>query len=383
MTRPSGYRAAALVRRQLTAEPGTAVLVAATVLLVSLVLSLWPRAVDGLLGEDTRDQVAALPADRRDLSGSDQWFPDDAAAGTDGSGDEVADGAAVLEGWVLELEGTRTAGPTLRSVLGEAGASLTRARDAIERGPRAADIHDMTLTVRADAAIGEHVRLVDGAPPAPFDAAAVVDVGGRLDEVLGERPMDVMVSVETADRMRWDVGEVRTMLGVVPFRMRLAGVFEARDPEAGHWAHAPSTLFPLVVEDGDIGVSVHGTAYADPSAVEALAMVNGLDADRWIAVEPAAVATADRTALLRELRAFLDARGMTSDLDERLEDVAARQTTFATLLDMLALGPVGVAVGVLWLAAVLAAARRRGALGLAAARGGSGTGIRAAMAVQG
>lgn len=386
MTRRSGYGAPALVRRQLTAEPGTAVLVAATVLLVAFVLSLWPRAVDGLLGEDTRDGVADLPADRRDLSTSDQWFPQDAPEDMVGAADGSAaavDGSAVLDAWVRELEGATDAGPTLRPVLGEAGASLTRARDAVERGPRGDDIHDMTLTVRADAAVGERVRLVEGAAPAPFDAAAVVDVGGRLDAVLAETPMDVMVSVETAERMRWEVGEVRRMLGVIPFRMRLAGVFEAVDPEDGTWAHAPAMLSPTVLEDGDIGITIHGSAYADPSAVGALALVNGLDADRWIAVEPGAVAAADRVTLVRELRAFLDARGMTSELDERLDEVAARHTTFSTLLDMLALGPVGAAGGVLWLAAVLAAARRRGALGLAAARGGSGTGIRLAMAVQG
>ncbi|WP_199422946.1 FtsX-like permease family protein [Actinotalea solisilvae] len=386
MTRRSGYGAPALVRRQLAAEPGTAVLVAATVLVVAFVLSLWPRAVDGLLGEDTRDGVADLPADRRDLSTSDQWFPHDAPEETVGAADGSAaavDGTAVLDAWVRELEGTTTAGPTLRSVLGEAGASLTRARDAVERGPRGGDVHDMTLTVRADAAVGERVRLVGGAAPAPFDAAAVVGVGGRLDAVLAETPMDVMVSADTAERMRWEVGEVRRMLGVIPFRMRLAGVFEAVDPDDGAWAHAPGTLAPTVLEDGDVGITIHGTAYADPSAVGALALVNGLDADRWIAVEPAAVAAAERETLVRELRAFLDARGMTSELDERLDEVAARHTTFATLLDMLALGPVGVAAGVLWLAAVLAAARRRGALGLAAARGGSGTGIRLAMAVQG
>ncbi|KGM14725.1 hypothetical protein N867_16700, partial [Actinotalea fermentans ATCC 43279 = JCM 9966 = DSM 3133] len=374
------FTAARLVRRQLAAEPATGALVAATVLVVSLVLSLWPRAVDALLGDDLHEQVTSLTPAQRDVTGRiAAWFTYEPGPGAPGDadpsleGDEL-DGSAHLAGWLEQLEGNRAAaGDQLWHVLGPPEAVATRPSDPIDKGPRAAGVVAETLAIRTDLRIGDRVRVVEGRAPAAYDTGGLYDAGSPLD-VVRDRPLELMASVDTADRMRWAVGETRLMTGVVPFRVTLVGTFEAVDPDAGYWSHLESTLFPFIDEDGNVGTTVNGTAYADPSALPALVLADGVAVDFWYPTLTAQTATADHADLLRELRAFLAEAGMTSELTARLEDVTARHATFTGLLQVLAVGPIGVALAVLWLAAVLATERRRGALALAGVRGASRTG---------
>lgn len=380
MSRRSRYSAPSLVGRQLLSERGTLLLVALTVLLVSAVLTAWPRAVDGLLGADLIEQVDALSAAQRDPNQSVRWL-----AGSSPGG-EATTGDAVLEATAAELAETREqAGPILREVLGTAELTFTRSpRDPVEKGPRADDVFAMALEVRLDPLLSERVEVVEGAAPAPYDVTGLFDTDEDFGRAVAERaPLEVTVSVETAERMRWEVGEVRSLAGVIPFPLRLVGTFEARDPEAGYWSHLESTLFPFIVEDGNVGTTVNGVAYAHPSALAALAVPGGLVVDAWFPVDPQAVAVADREALVQETRGFLSRSGMTSELDSTLEDTTRRHATFTSLLDVLAVGPVGAAVGVLWLAGVLAVERRRSALGLVRARGASAAESRLVMAAQG
>ena len=385
----SRFGAAGLVRRQLAAEPGTALLIVATVLLVSLVVSLWPRAVDTLLGEDARDQLDGLSAARRDPTGSITWFPVDPQSGTLGSAtgsvEEAVEGADAFDQWREWLDGARTgAGPQVRQILTGSEVTLTRRRDDIEKGPRADDVVAMTLAVRMDERIADRVELVEGrAPREGYDLSGLFGDDADFAGIIAERPVEIMTSVDTAARMQWQVGESRSLVGVMPFRFTLVGTFEAVDPSAGYWSHLESTLFPYIVEDGDVGTTVNGIAYADVSALGALVVPNGLRADYWLTTDTTAATRVDRDALLRELRALLEVNDLTSELVGRLEATTERQASFTTILRVLAVGLVGVALGVLWLTAVLAVARRRTALRLAAARGGSGTAIRGAMAAQG
>lgn len=379
MSRRSRYSAPALVGRQLLSERGTLLLVALTVLLVSAVLTAWPRAVDGLLGADLTEQVDALSAAQRDPNQSVRWLAGESPDG------EIS-GEAVLEATAAALSATREqAGPILREVLGTAELTFTRSpRDPVEKGPRADDVFAMALEVRLDPLLSERVEVVEGAEPEPYDLTGLFDSDEDFGRVVAEKPpMEVVVSVETAERMRWEVGEVRSLAGVIPFPLRLVGTFEARDPDAGYWSHLESTLFPFIVEDGNVGTTVNGVAYAHPSALPALAVPGGLVVDAWFPVDPQAVAVADREALVQETRGFLSRSGMTSELDSTLEDTTRRHATFTSLLDVLAVGPVGAAVGVLWLAGVLAVERRRSALGLVRARGASAAESRLVMAAQG
>lgn len=379
MSRRSRYSAPALVGRQLLSERGTLLLVALTVLLVSAVLTAWPRAVDGLLGADLVEQVDSLSAAQRDPNQSVRWLAGESPDG------EVS-GEAVLEATAAELAATREqAGPILQEVLGTAEVTFTRSpRDPVDKGPRADDVFAMALEVRLDPLLSERVEVVEGAAPEPYDVTGLFDSSEDFGRAVAERPpMEVVVSVETAERMRWEVGEVRSLAGVIPFPLRLVGTFEARDPDAGYWSHLESTLFPFIVEDGNVGTTVNGVAYAHPSALPALAVPGGLVVDAWFPVDPQAVAVADREALVQETRGFLSRTGMTSELDGTLEDTTRRHATFTSLLDVLAVGPVGAAVGVLWLAGVLAVERRRSALGLVRARGASAAEGRLVMAAQG
>lgn len=370
MSRRSRYTAAGLVRRQLAAEPGTAVLVVLTVLLVSLVVTATPRAVTSLLDEDLEDRLGSLSAARADPRQDLAWP----------SVERVDDlqGSAVLRATADVLaERAREAGPALRPALGTPEVVATRPRFEVEKGPRAADIHTMGLAVRLDTGIEERVDVVDGRLPGP--AAGGTD--GTADDE--DAPIEVMASPAVAEQMRWRVGEERTLVSSVALRFVLVGTFEPREPDAGYWSHLATSLVPSVVDDWDVGILVDGVVYADPSTLPRLSVPAGLEVVTWYPVDRAQVARADRDSLLPELRAFLADTRTTSELAPALEATARRQATLAALLAVLAVGPAGAALGVLWIAGRLAAARRGTALRLSTARGASSTAQAVAMAAQG
>lgn len=377
----SRFTAVHLVRRQLAADRATLVLVAVVVVLVCAVLAAWPRAVSDLVGADLRAQVGTLTAGQRDPTLIGQWFPG-YGPGTEPSIWNLEPGQDPLEAahdGLASLPGTH-AGATLRGALGEPELVVTREPEAIEKGPRSPDITAMGLAIRIDPVADERLRLTDGQAPAPMDPGALEDVGS--DGEIDMPTMEVVLSVDTAEVMGWQIGEERSFAsGYGP--IRLTGTVEAIDPGADVWSHLESTLYPQVVEDGNFGTSVVGVAYVDPSALPYLYVGPGLVLTAWFPIDTAAVTGADRETLVRELRGFLAGTGLDSELEGALDAMEARQGTVTTILDVLAVGPVGVALAVLWLAGVLAVDRRRTALALASARGATTGDLRLVVAAQG
>src|SRR5690606_34847884 len=117
---------------------------------------------------------------------------------------------------------------TLETVRGDAGARLspllgtadylarTTAMPVIQPvdAPRDSPIVNARLAV--DPLLDERLRIVDGRRP------------GAL-EFLSPGPLEVLVSVATAEAMRWEIGDVRR-IPTVNWPLELVGIFEAADP---------------------------------------------------------------------------------------------------------------------------------------------------------
>lgn len=372
MTR--GLGTPAMLRRQLAASRGTAVLLAAAVLLVTTVLVAAPRATTALVDADLAERLGTLSPDVRDPARSVTWVP---------PGDPATPGSATIDAELQALDARRdAAGADLRPALGDPELVLTRPRTPVDKGTRAPDVTAMTLSFRLDPRVADRVQVVEGRLPGPLPAEVVLRGLERPGALAAVEPLEVALSAQTAERMRWEVGEVRRLGDVVlPLGVLLTGTFEGEETDPV-WSHLTSTLVPFVDEDGNVGTTVHGIAYADQAALPLLAVPAGMTYDAWFPVDPVAVSTADRARVLPQLRAFLTDGSLTSGLTTALEDGAERQDLASLFLRVMATGPAGAALGVLWLAGTLAVERRRPALEIARARGAGTTQIAVGVGVQ-
>lgn len=375
MSAPTAGR---LLLRQARAEVATLVALAVTTLLVVGVLAAWPRAVDRMVADDLAQQVAAQSPLDRDLTlpAHPQILLDTVPGPA-----EVADGMAALQA-TADAQ-TAGAGPALRGLLSGARFAVERPEVEIERGARAPDIAQMSLSLLIDPSLPDRVRWVAGAAPAPYDAGAAA--GRPLADAAADLPaVEIGLSASAAEALRWDVGETRRPVDrSFPVDLRLSGTFEAVDPADGSWRHLPSALGASVVDDPNAGVLVTGVGFADPGALAALVVPNGTTTRYWHPLDAAGVAGVDREALLADLQRVRADEGLRSGTTDVLVAGRAREATVTSLLDVLAVGMSGAAVGVLWLAAVLAVERRRSALALLRARGASGAAVRGLVAAQG
>ncbi|WP_130783224.1 hypothetical protein, partial [Cellulomonas biazotea] len=375
MSRPVLSRAR-LVGRQLRTDPATVVLVVLATFVTACVLAAWPRTVDRVVGADQADAVGRLSASQVDPTRSGSWLVDTGA----GSAQALDD----LRGLDASLRAvTADAGPALRPLLAEPRAVLSTDRWPADRGPRPAGIAELSVRIRVDPLLPDLVTVVEGRLPAPTDVAPVPADGAPLTGNSPDAPVELAMSVASAERIDWHVGETRLLGGGTGVTAVLVGTFEARDPDDPTWTHLDSTFAPQVVEHPDKGTLVDVFPYADASALPVLAVEGPLALTTWFAVDTGPTATADRGALLRDLRAFRTATATDTELDAALAQLEPRQRLVVTVLGVLAAGPAGVALGVLWLAVTLAVERRRAALVLLRARGASGWFTGGLCAVQG
>ncbi|MDF1478085.1 FtsX-like permease family protein [Leifsonia sp. H3M29-4] len=381
-----------LLPRHFAASWRASTLVAVIVLFVVLIAALAPRALTVVTGQELHTQLAGIPPEARDLTavgvGAAVTVPP--PWGELGVGEQQQ--FEQLEAWhelsVDELyaptdealAGLREAqAPVLRDALGEADYYSRSEAFATNADEPERDAPIMLTRLAADPWIAERVELVDGAFPQR----------ARLDRFDG--PVQVMVSVETADALRWAVGEVRDRVGLP---VVLSGTFVAADEDAPYWRHAPSALEPQRFDDGNSTPQITGIAYVNP--LTALGST-GVRTTVWYPLEVDGLDVGDAAALAPELRSFTDqpqlipglgdrpglSLGFDSAVEPALGAVLDRAATTTALLAMLASGPLGVVLAVLALGARTVVERRRAVLSLAAARGASGLQLRGAMALEG
>ena len=389
---------ARLWRRLAGSTPGTSLAIVLMVALTAGLLTAWPRLLGQVLLDEVTHRIEATAPTVRALTAQVLGWPDTSP----GWEEEIR----------TELDGlAAAAGPELRDSLGEPVLVVEAAGVVPVLSPDGPDdLATRDLKFRVDPRIADREEIVDGAFPAPSERdrileemlasqptdAAFRDLVERLEA--GEfAPSEVMLSAASAERLGLSVGDVVEVPGSLGNdRVRLAGTFEAADPEDSYWQHQVSVLVPLVRDDPNAGLLATATAYPNPETlqwVQELAQLQGTT-HVWFPVEPRAT---DAAALLADLRDF-GARSVAIDGPFGIESLRLDFSTGLTavleralavwngtdaVLTMVIAGPAGVSLALLALTVRLAVTRRRATLALASARGGSPWQLRAALAGEG
>ncbi|RZS64173.1 putative ABC transport system permease protein [Agromyces ramosus] len=391
MTARSHLSTPGLLRRQFLAGPGASIALAALVLVGAFLATSVPRAVAALHTAALADQLATVPANELDLTTETRAHPDDGAST---AGTTLADDVDAVWGRQEEvLTGIRDALPEpLRGVTGAPHSALVMGpvRAVVPGAAPSSPVY--RVLPGFDPRLREHVELTSGDWPAPVDGALDADI-----------PVDLVLSDAVAERMAWELGEVRFIdIGNVEQPLRLAGTVAAIDVADGVWTHVPSALEPSVIDNGLAPPEFTATAFVDPAAWTAFSAVNlPVTMQAWFPVLAERI-TADETPVLRaqlgefssdvhalgsgEWVGFVSTVGQVgflSGLGEELGEAAAAAAAADAVLATIASGPIGVMVAVLVLGARVVFERRRLGLELAAARGASVGQLRGILGLEG
>lgn len=395
-----------LALRQLVADPWVSVLLAVLVLVVAGAATVWPRVVLEINTRQIPHVLEGLSSLQRDPA---------AVRSTTTTPDFRFAYASVEETWgelIQGLDQARTAQPEpLRSLLGEGQFFVDVASDRGEGPPPAPTepIAQAVLSLRVDPFLRDHVELVRGDWPElviPFTGDGSYTVspeeaveGAPEPEGIGEGPPQVLVLDSTARTWGWEVGtEFDGLL--------LAGTYAPVDPEDARWEQAPNGAELGRFFDGDLGLLTYAAAYLPPenpgtvgrTTNNTLRFFFELDAEAVRGDQVAEIATQllGLTSSSYPLRGQPEATEggpvavalpidavFTAEVVTTFQTLAEQQRATASVLAVVAAGPVGVTLAAFALAARLVVDRRRTALALALARGGSPWQLRGALALEG
>lgn len=389
-----------LLARAFRAALGPLLAMAAIVLVVATLASTAPLALRSLTSAEVAYQFENLPASRRDLVAR--------APGTPA----ITPGTTPYAQFEQALAAITAAAPSpLKKTF--APAAFTFVSDQLPATRKNVDWNDplTPITINVAPALADHIRMTAGTLPAPFDE--VLDrtdneFPGRFFDPFDRHPedpqIDIILSVETAAQAGWSVDEERwvSAVGNYGYYARLAGTFEAIDPNEGFWAASPSALAPGIDYTPFGGTNtriVKSAAFIDPGSWPTMEEQTNLAMSTTVVIpfSTAGLTVEEDEALGPQLRGFTSnaqsvasvAKAGTvasltfgSDAEETLMTAIARANTAMVVLVMVASGPVGAAIAGLWLLSRLIILRRRDTLALASARGASGVQLRLAQALE-
>ncbi|MEE6295824.1 FtsX-like permease family protein [Georgenia wangjunii] len=404
-----------LAWRQLRANRAVPLALAVLVLLVSFVVTAWPRVLADVDDRQVAHEIDGVSVLRRDVISVQlgQWpVP---APPEPGTTDLAPDVEASVGGLFAGLSELRAAQPLpFRAVLGEPRATVESAEVAI-RPVEGGDIGRPAVSFKSDPYLTDHVDLAAGEwpaePPTADPLAGLTEAEYRAlseeelaallaeAEALLARPVEVALSVDAAEVLQWDVGAEREVPGSER-TILLTGTFTALDPDEDYWGHNPRSAAPYVVDDLNLGTSASAAAYVHPAwdLTAPLPMPMAAPSVRvWFGVDGGALTSDDVPQALAQLRGFTAANqalgesvlgepvslSFGSELPEVLLRILAQQSVTSTVLAVVAAGPLGVTLAVFLLGARLLVSRRRSSLALLRARGGSGAQLRTMMAAEG
>ncbi|MGO4691973.1 FtsX-like permease family protein [Glaciibacter sp. 2TAF33] len=384
-----------LIWRQVSANVGASVTVAIVVFALAVLAAGVPRLITAMFNSSLQSSVASLPPQQRDLVGVGRGGPAAGASVQPGAHGLTAEQDAVWGRQEDALDTVRAGmSPPLRDVVGDAeyvtllDAGASRPTDPNRPAPSS------KLSMAFDPHLLDRVSIVGGTAPSPA-SALLLSVG----------VVDVILSRATAERLQLRVGdELRVELHGAGQIVRLAGIFEARDPRAEYWRHVDGSLEPTVLSAG-MEPLIIGVAYADAASWPQAA---GLSTDAatqvWFPVHADRFTTADASSVADALRAFtrlthpiapagdtsfspgprpLSVLTFASRLGFTLQEVAERGAATSAVLALSVSGPIGVALVVLVLGSRLIIDRRNQGLALASARGATPLQVRTVLAAEG
>lgn len=401
--------AGGLALRQLRSDPWVSVVLVVLVTLVALVATLWPRVVADISSRQAAYAVADLSVAQRDVVGT-SVVPNPPGGGSSGAVgvfDEPEVTWAAVQDGLVDL---REAQPeSLRSVL-EPGRFAVDVGGLL-RAPSdpASDIRFADLQFRVDPAILDLVDIVEGEVPAPrIPAEALGSVSGDdPPEVADAAAVEIMLSQDAANELAWEVGEVRDVPTVGP--TRVSGVYVPNDVDDPDWQQTPFATELATFFDGNVGETGRAAAYLSPGNPGTLPLFPAREFRIWFTLSGDALIGDRIGALDAQLAAFTATRqtvvapepdaaadqavappavdtvqvGFSSEVSDTLRELATGQRATSSILAVVAAGPLGVTLAVFALGARLVVGRRRGALALARARGGSDRQLRSLLALEG
>lgn len=382
--------------RQFAADPWVSLSLALMVVVVVFVATLWPRFALQMNSEQVPHEVNELSAVRQDMiaHSSTTVTPEP------GMPDTVEGAWGPLQ---ENLERVRQEQPEpLRSMLRPAQ-FLVNVDQATETRPPSedSDIAYVSLQQRIDPYLQEHVELVEGDWPAyVVDTTSYVgvdDQGFTIIEDVGEitaaDPTPVLLLDEAAERLGWDVGEA---FG----NWVLSGTYRPIDPEDGRWEHHTNGASMGTLYDGNRGILGFSTIYLNPANPGSIGPPAVASFEYWYGLDAAAVA-GNQVDLVTSQLLGMASSDMTlqeedttpgggqvkarfsSEVVGTFQALSAQQRATASMLAVVAAGPIGVTLAVFALAARLIVTRRTYTLSLVSARGGSPRQVRGLLALEG
>jgi putative ABC transport system permease protein len=294
---------------------------------------------------------------------------------------------------------------SLREVLGGRSIVVDSPRYEIGGRPVPGTSRFVTLHQATDAE--EHVNVVEGRLPELVEATERVRVRGRLQEA---SVLEVALSQTAAGLLTVGVGDRLVMTSDAedplvrgfaleertPLVLRVAGLFEPRDPESAFWRAQPTLDAPLVEETPDRSFRwVYSLGLFAPEAYGTLfegTRPLPLQLTWRYELDPARFDAAKLPRLEQDVRR-LDARYgqqvrptdtyVRTGLPAVFEGYRAESNLSRTLLALVGIGLLVVALAVIGMLASLIAARRSGTIALARARGASAGQMLTAQAAEG
>ncbi|MDO5635596.1 MAG: ABC transporter permease, partial [Micrococcus sp.] len=388
---PSGrHTAAGLWWRQLGADPWVSLALAALVAVASFFLTAGPRALQEVSARQLSSDVAALSPAQRDISGRWQTTVEPPVA-------EEAE----PDVWAPFIEGAeayRQAQPEpLRSALGPAELTSRQQAATTFIPPAESGYYRASATVYADPSLADQVDLVRGEwpEPTPIGGAFPPAADGQAAEGEDGPPAEpgaepgepqgngVLILDSSLEELAMEIGDQVTET------LFISGTYRPTDPDDPRWQHL----------DNATSLFLNETTRAQPGQPVAVRMDvwYPVDADALLDQRPDAGLLRQQLTGMVATAPILVERGdpalgpsegnqqpsLNTGLTATLDQTVRAQRAGASLLAVVAAGPVGVTAAVLALAAGLIIHRRRPTLAMTLARGASPVQLRRLIALEG
>ncbi len=388
--------------RQFLADPWPSLLLGLLVALVACAATLWPRYILDMNSRQVPYQVGALSAQQRDLSTT--WNstitpqPDREYTSAEDTWGPVREG----------LEAVRQAQPEpLRSLIQPGDFYINLGQNDIGvRPPEGTDYSMVYFQQRVDPQLEEHVDLVSGEWPEVVLNASPQLPAEEIAPGTASGPVQVLLLEEAANRLNLEAGDEFNDLLVT-------GTFVPKDPEAPRWAHMTNSITVGEIFSGDAGLMAFVTAYLPPANPGSTGPITNNSMRLFYPLEGQSLRGDEVDELTAQLIAMTstqqdvrlpdDPEGFDTQFNSptfnshdppvqvtfgtevlsTFEALSQQQRATASILAVVAAGPIGVALAVFALASRLIVSRRQQALALATARGGSSAQVRGVMLLEG
>jgi putative ABC transport system permease protein len=358
--------------KQAGAFRGGLIALGVVVLVATIAVTAWPRAVSSLLTSDLQHRVAVASPGLRDVQTALRTQVQSDSSRAEPASTTVSD--ALRE----QLRTTHATFPEPLKALLRGGDAATRS-DAL---PTTGPVFNYHYNVQLEGYSGlEKVStLASGRWPTTMDARNA------------SAPIEIVLSSSSAKRMGWKLEETRVVpLGVPPSprTLKLVGTLVPK-ASADFWQLDPLRAKVAVENLGDAGFKMTAVAWVAPAQWLQLAPIVSASTIGWYGVHSERMDATTVGTVQAQLARFLTSPQsinnvplhFTTHLDAIVNEYVDGAGPAQTLLLLLAAGPLGVAVAVLFLGIGLLIERRRSTLALLSARGASAVRIRGSLAAE-